>query len=80
MVTGHRFDGTATVVTAQDPRNPEYGSLQLKFTDNPIELRQWVINDGNGGQTTVVLGALEKGVRLANRLFAVETARGASDR
>ena len=69
MVTGHDFDGTATIVTAQDPKNAEYGTIQLSFTDNPVQLRQWVINDANGGQTTVVLGEFETGVQLQNRLF-----------
>ncbi|MEM7520346.1 MAG: outer membrane lipoprotein carrier protein LolA [Pseudomonadota bacterium] len=71
MVTGHRFDGTATVVTAQDPENPQYGNIQMKFTGNPVELRQWVINDANGGQTTIVLGDLQRGGNLPNRLFDV---------
>ncbi|MGC1505959.1 MAG: outer membrane lipoprotein carrier protein LolA [Sulfitobacter sp.] len=71
MVTGHSFDGTATVVKAQDPENPQYGNIQLKFTGNPVELRQWVINDGNGGQTTVILGDLQKGGSLPNSLFDV---------
>lgn len=71
MVTGHSFDGTATVVTAQDPKNPEYGNIQMKFTANPVELRQWIINDGNGSQTTVVLGDLQRGGNLPNRLFDV---------
>ena len=69
MVVGHDFDGTATIVTAQDPENAEYGSIQMKFTDQPVQLSQWVINDGNGGQTTVILGALSTGVTLSNRLF-----------
>ena len=60
MVTAHGYDGTATIVTAQDPRNPEYGSIQLKFTDSPTELRQWIITDSGGSQTTVILGGLEK--------------------
>ena len=71
MVTGHSFDGTATVVTAQDPANPEYGNIQMKFTGNPVELRQWIINDGNGSQTTVVLGDLQRGGSLPDRLFDV---------
>jgi outer membrane lipoprotein-sorting protein len=71
MVTGHRFDGTATVVTAQDPQNPEHGNIQLKFTGNPVELRQWVINDGNGSKTTIVLGDLQEGANLPNSLFDV---------
>lgn len=69
MVVGHSFDGTATVVTAQDPKNPEYGSIQMKFTDNPVQLRQWVVNDDGGGQTTVVLGEMKIGGALSNRLF-----------
>ncbi|WP_299139141.1 outer membrane lipoprotein carrier protein LolA [uncultured Tateyamaria sp.] len=69
MVTGHSFDGTATVVTAQDPKNPEYGNIQMKFTGNPVQLRQWVVNDSGGGQTTVVLGELETGGTIPNRLF-----------
>ena len=80
MVTGHAFDGTATVVTAQDPDNPEYGNIQMKFTGKPVELRQWVINDGNGGQTTVVLGELKKGGNLPNRLFDVGRANPNANR
>ena len=71
MVTGHSYDGTSTTVRAQDPQHPEYGNIELKFTDNPVELRQWVINDGNGSQTTVVLGDLKKGGQLANSIFDV---------
>lgn len=69
MVTGHSFDGTATVVTAQDPEHPEYGNIELRFTDNPVELRQWVINDGNGISTTMVLGELKTGGNISNSKF-----------
>ena len=61
MVTGHSYDGTATTVTAQDPANPQYGNIQMKFTGNPVQLRQWIINDGNGSATTVVLGDMQVG-------------------
>ncbi|ETA49826.1 LolA family protein [Ponticoccus alexandrii] len=71
MVTAHQYDGTATVVTAQDPKRPEYGSIQLKFTGSPVELRQWVITDGDGTKTTVVLGGLQK-KDLPNRLFYID--------
>ena len=71
MVTGHSYDGTATTVTAQDPENPQYGNIQMKFTGPSAELRQWIINDGNGSQTTVVLGELKKGGNLSNNLFDV---------
>ncbi|MDJ0822050.1 MAG: outer membrane lipoprotein carrier protein LolA [Paracoccaceae bacterium] len=71
MVTGHSYDGTATIVTAQDPKRPQYGRIQMKFTGNPVELRQWVIIDGDGTQTTVVLGGLKK-TSLPNRVFSIE--------
>ncbi|MBV2358885.1 outer membrane lipoprotein carrier protein LolA [Thalassococcus sp. CAU 1522] len=71
MVTGHSYDGTATIVTARDPERPEYGTIQLKFTGDPVELRQWVITDGDGTETTVVLGAFDKSP-LANRIFLID--------
>lgn len=80
MVRGHKYDGTATTVTAQDPEHPEYGSIQMKFTANPVELRQWIINNGNGSQTTVILGDLKKGGSLANSLFDVGKANPNANR
>ncbi len=71
MVTDHSFDGTATRVRAQDPDRPEIGSIEMVFTGDPIELRQWVIIDGGGSETTVVLGGLEEGVRLPSRYFNI---------
>lgn len=71
MVTGVTSDGQSTTVRAQDPDNPEYGSIDLVFTDNPIQLRQWVVNDGNGSSTTVILGELETGGRVRERLFNI---------
>jgi outer membrane lipoprotein-sorting protein len=72
MVTAHTSDGTTTSVTAQDPDNPEYGNIQLVFTGDPVELRQWVITDDVGNQTTVVLGDLAKGGRVPNILFNIQ--------
>lgn len=72
MVVGHDYDGTATVVTAQDPEHPEYGSIEMVFTGDPVELRQWVINDNSGGRTTVILGEMHTGMSLKNSLFNIE--------
>ncbi len=80
MVVGHDFDGTATVVTAQDPKNPESGRIELMFTDNPVELRKWVIHDNAGTQTTVLLGELTEGGRLDQSLFSNSKRFGSSDR
>ncbi|WP_170603251.1 LolA family protein [Ruegeria arenilitoris] len=80
MVVGHEFDGTATVVTAQDPKNPENGRIELMFTSDPIELRKWVIHDNAGTQTTVLLGPLTEGGRLDQSLFSDNKKRGSDDR
>ena len=71
MVVGKSFDGTATTVIAQDPENPEYGSIALKFTGTPVELRQWIIRDGQGATTTVILGGLSQGGDLPSTLFNI---------
>jgi outer membrane lipoprotein-sorting protein len=79
MVVGHTADGTSTRVRAQDPETPEYGTIELVFTEGPVELRQWVITDDLGAQTTVILGELTKGGNLGARLFditAETSARG----
>lgn len=74
MVVGHTADTKSTTVTAQDPAHPEYGNIQLVFTANPTELRQWVINDDSGSRTTVILGELDKNARMNNALFNPEFA------
>ena len=71
MVVGHGYDGEATTVTAQDPEHPEYGTIELRFTNNPVELRQWVITDSSGQRTTVALGEMETGGNLSARLFSI---------
>lgn len=71
MVTGHSYDGTYTTVTARDPDNAEYGTIQLVFSGNPIELRQWVITDDMGTRTTVVLDDLVTGGRIGDILFNI---------
>lgn len=71
MVVGHGQEGPATTVIAQDPDHPEIGNIKLVFTPEPTELRQWVITDESGSETTVILGALEKGGRLNARLFDI---------
>jgi outer membrane lipoprotein-sorting protein len=71
MVVGHSEDGTSTRVRAQDPENPEYGSIELVFTAAPVELRQWIIIDDLGDQTTVILGEMKKGGTLGAALFDI---------
>ncbi|MCV2881952.1 LolA family protein [Actibacterium sp. XHP0104] len=71
MVVGHSGDETRTIVVAQDPENPDYGTIALVFGGAPLALQQWVIVDDTGGQTIVTLDALEQGVRLSPTLFNI---------
>ncbi len=71
MVVAHTGDATSTTVRAQDPENPDYGSIDLIFTANPIELRKWVINDSSGGSTTVVLSDLKTGMHFGSAMFNI---------
>ncbi len=71
MVVGHSEVENTTRVTAQDPEHPEYGSIEMVFTANPVELRQWLITDETGSQTTVILGELTKGGSFPASLFSI---------
>ncbi len=71
MVVGHDEDGTSTRVRAQDPEHPEYGTIELVFTAGPVELRQWIITDDLGDQTTVILGEMIRGGSLGDTLFNI---------
>ena len=71
MVVGHSADATSTRVKAQDPEHPEYGTIELVFSADPVELRQWVITDDLGQQTTVILGGMTKGGALGEGMFSI---------
>lgn len=71
MVTNHTEQNNATVVTAQDPQHPEYGNIQMVFTANPTQLRQWVVTDRAGTKTTVILGEMRTGMTIPPSKFAI---------
>jgi len=71
MVVGHRQEGPSTIVVAQDPRRPEIGRIDLVFTANPTELRQWVVTNETGERTTVILGALRAAADFPASLFNI---------
>lgn len=71
MVVGHRAEGETTRVVAQDPEKPEYGTIELVFSDKPVTLRQWIITDDTGNQTTVMLDDLQNNVKLSAFLFDI---------
>ena len=72
MVVGHSEEGKLTVVTAQDPKHPEVGTITLRFSSNPIALRQWIVTDETGGQTTVLLNKLKTGETYAPSTFIID--------
>ena len=72
MVTNVVSDGVTTTVTAQDPENPQYGNIQMVFTAAPVELRQWIVTDEFGTQTTVILNDLISGGSIRDVLFNIQ--------
>lgn len=59
-------------VTAIDPDDPAKGSITMIFSDNPLELRQWVVIDNQGLKTTVALSETRTGTTLDPNLFRIE--------
>jgi outer membrane lipoprotein-sorting protein len=71
MVVGHtEVDGNTRVI-AQDPEKPDYGTIELVFTADPIALREWIITDDMGGQTRVILDDFQTGAALSAFLFDI---------
>lgn len=72
MVVDHgEFEG-ATHVLAQDPKHPDYGTIELIFSEDPVALTQWIITDDIGNQTSVRLEALTPGKTYPPSLFSIE--------
>ena len=73
MVVAHDEVQAATQVIATDPEKPEFGSIALLFTPAPVTLRQWVVTDDLGKNTTVILGDLTLGADYPASQFAIES-------
>ena len=72
MVVMHKSEGPITFIVLQDPDRPEYGSIQLMFTDNPVQLSQWIVDDNSGSQTQIILGDWVQGQEIPNILFNIQ--------
>ena len=59
-------------VKAIDPEAPDQGSITMIFTNNPLELTQWIVLDGQGLATTVALSEVRRNVKLDPKLFFIE--------
>ena len=71
-VTGIESGGGQMRVTAVDPNNPDQGKLTMVFSENPLELRQWIIEDAEGQTTTVALSGVRRGVDISIAKFLPE--------
>ena len=72
LLTGfHRSPGIIRVslVKADDPLD---GQITLVFSDMPLELRKWTVNDAQGVKTTVSLLGSRFAVHLDDSLFDYE--------
>ncbi len=58
-------------ITAINPDDPSQGSITLVFTDNPLELRQWIVVDQQGLTTTVALRDMRSNISLKPELFVI---------
>lgn len=74
-----RSDGQMRIV-AQDPQRRDSGSITMVFADNPLELRQWIVDDTQGGATTVALSSTRANIPAAPENFVIpESARLSDD-
>jgi outer membrane lipoprotein-sorting protein len=48
------------------------GTITLNFTNQPFNLRKWVVADPQGVETTVILSNMEKNITLNPELFEFE--------
>lgn len=58
-------------VRARDPDHPERGSITMIFGANPLELRQWIIDDAQGGSTTVALSDMRANIEIDPSQFVI---------
>jgi outer membrane lipoprotein-sorting protein len=56
-------------ITLFDTDKPKEGQLTLVFSDQPLMLKQWVVEDAQGQSTTVALDNLETNVDFKQSLF-----------
>lgn len=65
-------------VTLADSSGEAPGELTLIFDEPNLQLRQWVVKDAQGLQTTVALRDIQTGIKADNSLFTIkESARPA---
>jgi outer membrane lipoprotein-sorting protein len=61
----------ALIVQARSALNQNRSNITLFFSLPTLELRQWIVKDNQGGNTTVALGNMQIGAHLDPSVFAV---------
>ena len=69
LVTGFSRTPGVIRVSVVKAKNPLEGQIMLVFSDSPLELRKWIVTDGQGIKTTVSLLGAEFGVQVNSDLF-----------
>ena len=62
-------------ITLVQSNEPNQGSIQLSFAEDPLELRRWTVVDAQGLPTHVVLEGPETGLPLGRELFRFRNPR-----
>jgi outer membrane lipoprotein-sorting protein len=68
-VTGVERSAGELHVTLAQTDEPNQGSIQLSFAEQPLELRRWTVTDAQGQATHVVLEHPQTGLPLDRELF-----------
>ena len=79
LVTGFSRTPGVIRVSVVKAKNPLEGQIMLVFSDSPLELRKWIVTDGQGIKTTVSLLGAEFGVQVNSDLFEYEIPDAYSD-
>lgn len=74
LVLGATRDAMGVNVTVVDPRAPDQGRMIMRFSEDPVQLREWTITTRAGQRTTVTLEDWALNVPVARDLFNIELA------
>ena len=72
LVLGAEKDAAGTHITVTNPRRPQEGRMRLTFSENPVQLREWVVIPANGQPTKVEILEMQTGMQHARTLFNIE--------
>ena len=60
-------------ITLADKNDNAPGNITLIFDEPDLQLRQWIVTDAQGLQTTVALRNIQSGIHADNALFVLKT-------